>query len=176
MRQVLNTYLSPTGEQMIMYDTDTDDSDPKPVVSFVVGGKVVQTLAMGDLADWGVGFERFQVVCPFHLPSSQNAVAMAFTSAFDGSGSIFSLVTWKGNKYAQVFTTHGMQGRLQIGRGTLSMWTSAGRGECVWCEQHYTLEKFTWIKDMYRRTGATKLKRSFDPSDISGHPLEIDTD
>ena len=173
VRQVLDTHLSPTGEQIIAYDTNADDSEPKPVVAFVVGGKVVQTLAMGDLADWGVGFERFQAACPFQLLPSQGALALAFTSAFDGTGSIFSIVTWKANKYARVFTTHGVQGQLQIGRGKLSLWTSTGRGECVWCDQHYIVRHFTWIKDGYRNDGTTKLKPHFNPGTISGHPLVI---
>jgi hypothetical protein len=176
VRQVLNTHLSPTGEQIIAYDTDADDSDPKPALSFVVAGKVVQTLAMGDLADWGVGFERFQAACQFQLQPSQDAVALAFTSAFDGTGSIFSIVAWKDNKYALVFTTHGTQGRLQIGRGKLSMWTSTGGGECIWCDQHYAIKQFTWTKHTYKSVGTTKLKSSFDPSDISGHPLKISSD
>lgn len=176
VRQVLNTHLSPTGEQFIAYDTDADDSDPKPVVAFVVGGQVAQTFAMSDLTDWGVGFERFQSACAFHLQPTQDAVALAFTSAFDGTGSIFSVVAWKGNKYVLVFTTHGVQGQLKIGRGTLSMWTSTGRGECIWCDQHYTVRHFTWVNGRYRSDGTKRLEPPFDPSTISGHPLELISD
>ena len=176
VRQVLNTHLSPAGEQIIAYDFDPDDSDPKPVVAFAVGGKVVQSLAARDLYDRSGGFERFQVACPFQLLSTRGAVALAFTSAFDGSGSIFSIVSWKANKYALVLTAHGVQGRLWIERGKLSLWTSTGRGECVWCDQHYTVRHYVWVKGRYRSDGRTDLKPPFDPGTISGHPPELISD
>jgi hypothetical protein len=61
VRQVLSTHLSSTGEQIIAYDTDSDDSDPQPEVAVAAGSKVVETFAVSELADWGGGFVRFQM-------------------------------------------------------------------------------------------------------------------
>jgi hypothetical protein len=173
IRQTLETRLSPSGEQIVVYDSADDESDPHPKVAFFIEGKVRLILDIAQLTNWGGGFERFQAACPFDISPDGKAVALAFTTAFDGDGSVFDIVMWRAGTFEVVFTAHGGQGQLVIGRGSLSLWSSEGKGECVWCGQRYTVTQFVWRGHRYRKSTISKPKGIFDPSEISGQPLKF---
>jgi hypothetical protein len=173
VRQVLKSQLSPSGEQIVIYDTAGDESDPHPEVAFVVNAKVQLILGDTQLNDRGGGFVRFLAACPFHLDPDRKAVALAFSRAFDGTGSVFLIVMWQSGTFKIAFTAHGNQGQLVIGQDKLSLWTSNGDGECVWCGQHYTVTHFTWRNERFIKIATSKPKKSFDPSVISGQPLNF---
>lgn len=176
VRQVLNTQLSPSGEQVIIYDAASDESDPQPHVAFVIGEKVAKVLDGGEAAKAPGGFARYMSACQFDTAAHQKAVALAFSSAFDGSGSAFAVIMWHSGDYRVVSSLHGMQGQLVLRRGGLALWTSNGQGECVWCAQHYKIRHYVWRRGTYVRTGVTKLKRLYDPTVVSGTPLRLATE
>jgi hypothetical protein len=173
IRQILNSQLSPSGEEIVVYDSAEGESDPHPKVAFVVEGKVRLILDISQLTDWGGGFERFQAACQFDLGPDRKAVALAFTTAFDGTGSTFDIVMWQGGTFKILFSTHGIQGRLMIEPGRLSLWSSEGKGECVWCGQRYKTTQFVWRGSRFRKSTTGKPKGLFDPSEISGQPLNF---
>jgi len=173
VRQVLTTRLSPSGEQVIIYDAAIDESDPHPKVAFVVGGKVAKVLDETQTASGRGGFVRYLSGCPFDAAAHRKALALAFSTAFDGSGSAFAIIMWQSGEYGVVFNPHGMQAQLVLRRGSVELWTSDGTGECVWCAQHYQLTQYVWRDGKYVRTATNKAKHTYDPALISGTALRV---
>jgi hypothetical protein len=168
---VLNTQLSSSGEQVIIFDTTTDESDPHPQVAFVVGGIVVKVL--DELVGGRGGPVRYLAGCQFDAAKGRKAVALAFSTAFDGSGSSFDIIMWKSKDYQIVFSPHGFQGRLVLGRDRVTLWTGYDMGACVWCAHHYEVIRYRWHNGLYVETGINKLNKTYEPSAISGMPLRI---
>lgn len=172
-RQMLNTQLSPSGEQAIVYDTATDESDPHPKVAFVVGGRVAKVLDGTQMAGGRGGPVRYLAGCQFDAAKNLKAVALAFSTAFDGSGSAFDIIMWRSGDYRVVFDLYGMQGQLVLGRDVVALWTSDGMGECTWCPQHYEIRRYAWQNARYVKTAISKVKKSYDPTIISSVPLRF---
>ncbi len=64
---VLETRLSPSGEQVVVYSTDEDESNPKPKLAFVVSGKVKQVFAAAEISSEGGAFWRYQSGCQYQV-------------------------------------------------------------------------------------------------------------
>src|SRR5262249_14121793 len=116
---VLHTRLSRPGEQVIVYSTDKDESDPEPKLAFVVSGKVKQVLAAAHISSGGGGFWRYQSSCQFQITKNLNGLALAFTTGFDGAASAFAVVISKTNGYSVVFNALVSEGRMLLGLGHL---------------------------------------------------------
>jgi hypothetical protein len=185
VRRVLNTNISPTGEQTIIYDSDADESDPHPKVAFLVGGHIVKLLDGSDFNPRGGGFERYLSSCEFDLARNQRALALAITSGYDGAGSVFSIIRWQSGDYRVVFNQLVGQGRMELGILKLELWSSVfstGRKarnpdslnfECIWCPHHYLVTEYFWRDDNYIKAGSIKTQRTYDPAEISGTPLLV---
>ncbi len=172
---VLETRLSPSGEQVVVYSTDEDESNPKPKLAFVVSGKVKQVLAAAEISSEGGAFWRYQSGCQYQVAKKLNGLALAFTTGFDGATSAFAVVIWKASGYSVVFNPLVSEGRMLLGSGRLAVWGSDGNGECVWCKQHYTITNYRWKGGSYVKTSSRTLPKMFDPAEVSGTPLIIAT-
>jgi len=170
---VLQTHLSRSGEQVIVYSTDRDESNPAPKLAFVVSGKVKQVLAAADISSGGGGFWRYQSGCQYQITKILNGLALAFTTGFDGAASAFAVVIWKANGYSVVFNPLVSEGRMLLSLGHLAVWGSDGKGECVWCKQRYTVTNYQWQGETYAENSRRTLPKMFDPAAVSGTPLVI---
>ncbi len=173
VRQVLAARLSPSGEQVVVYDAASDESEPHPKVAFVAEGKVVTVLDEAQLATERGGFVRYLSGCQFDATAHQKALALAFSTAFDGSGSAFAIIMFESGGYRVVFNPHGMQAQLVLRRDSLLLWTSDGTGECVWCAQSYEITQYAWRQGKYVRTSTKKATHTYDPALMSGTPLSL---
>src|ERR1035441_1624646 len=171
--EVLNTQLAPSGEQVIVYSTNEDESDPLPKVAFITGGKLAKIMDASEMAPEGGGFWRFLSGCQFDVARNQKALALAFSTSFHGFGSAFAVIIWRSSDYQVVFNPLITQGRMVLSSGKLALWDSDGTGECVWCRQHYLVRNYEWHNKTYVRTTVVKLKKAYDPATISGTPLVI---
>jgi hypothetical protein len=184
VRRVLNTSLAPTGEQIVIYDSNADDDDPHPKVAFVVGGRVVKLFNGSDLSPRG-GFERYLSSCEFNLTSNERALSIAISTGYDGAASSFAIIRWQSGDYRVVFNPIVGQGRMEFGVLKLELWNSVyGTGknaqnpdslkfECTWCQHHYVITEYMWQNDRYIEAGSRRTKRAFDPAEISGTPLVV---
>jgi hypothetical protein len=171
--ELLSTTLAPSGEQVIIYSSDDDESDPHPKVAFIIGGKLGKVLDASEIVPKAGGFWRYLSGCQFEATRHQKALALAFSTTFDGSGSAFAVIMWQSGKYQIVFNPFVMQGRIVLSSGKLALWASDGMGQCVWCGQHYQISRYLWHDRTYVRTSVIKLKQAYDPATISGIPLVV---
>lgn len=181
-RRVINTNLAPSGEQIVIYDTNADDSDPHPKVGFVVGGRVVKVFNEIDIAPHGGGFERYLSSCEIELTRSQKAFAIALSSGFDGATTAFAIIRWHSGQYRVVFNPIVGQGRMEFGTLRLELWSAiagkvrdpksedSGIYECVWCAHRYLITKYLWQNGSYVKTDSKRTAITYDPAEISGTP------
>ena len=128
VRRVLDAGLSPSGEQVIVYDSAVDASDPHPKLAFVVHGRLVKLFDASDLAPRGGGFERYLSSCQFALATNQRAMVFAFSTAFDGTGSAFAIIGWQSGEYHVVFNPLVSQGRMELGTAKITLWKRSVEG------------------------------------------------
>jgi hypothetical protein len=171
VRQVLHTHLSPQGEEVIIYDTSSDDDDPHPKLAFVTRERVTTILDADEASRAPGGFTRFQSACEFEAGPHQHAVAFAFTSAFDGGASAFAIIIWRSGHYQPVFALTVAQGQLVLTHGGFTLWRSEMTGTCVWCPSQYSTVRYAWRNGTFIKTSSLKRKTWFDPAFISGTPL-----
>jgi hypothetical protein len=170
---LLDTRLSPSGEQVVVYSTDEDESNPHPKIAFIASGRVKKILAATEISSAGGGFWRYLSGCEYQVMPKQNGLALAFTTGFDGAASVFAVVIWKSKNYSVVFNPLVGQGRMVLSLGELALWGSDGTGECIWCEQHYRVTNYRWRGGAYFETTSTTLLKMFDPAEVSSIPLMI---
>jgi hypothetical protein len=170
---LLDTRLSPSGEQVVVYSTDEDESDPHPKIAFIISGRVKKILAATEISSEGGGFWRYLSGCQYQVVPRQNGLALAFTTGFDGAATVFAVVIWKSDSYSIVFNPLVGQGRMVLSLGKLVLWGSDGTGECVWCKQHYNVTSYRWRGGTYIKTSSTKSLKMFDPAEVSSTPLTI---
>ena len=184
VRRVLNTNLAPSGERIVIYDSDSDASDPHPKVAFLVAGHLVKLFNGSDFAPRGGGFERYLSSCQFDLARNQKAFAIALSTAFDGTGSAFAIIKWQSGDYRVVFKRMVGQGRMEFGILKLELWGRSsvltGRNannpnsaefECEWCLHRYVITEYLWRNGEYIKAGSVQTMRAYDPAEISGTPL-----
>jgi hypothetical protein len=87
-------------------------------VAFASGGKVVKVFDETQMASGGP--VRYLAGCQFDATKGRKAVALAFSIAFDGSGSFFNIVMWQSGDYRVVFSPHGFQSQLVLRRGSVA--------------------------------------------------------
>jgi hypothetical protein len=185
VRRVLDTNLSPSGEQIVIYDSDADESDPRPKMAFLLGGRVVKLFDGSDLSPRGGGFERYLASCEFDLAKDQRAFAIAVSSGYDGDATAFAIIRWQSSQYQIVFNPIVGQGRMELGALKLELWSTIwgkvrdpksedfGNYECVWCPHRYRVTEYLWRNGRYVKTGSYRTKKAHDPADISGISLLV---
>jgi hypothetical protein len=184
VRRVFDTHLSPTGEQVVISDNRADDSDPNPNVAIVVHGRVVKLFEGRELDPQAGGFERYLSSCEVDLTRTQKALAVAFSSGFDGASSAFTIIRWQAGDYRVVFNHAADEGRMEFGTLKFELWHSvvdkvknpdSDDFECVWCPHHYVVTEYLWRHNRYIKAGSVRMRRAYDPAEISGNPLLVTT-
>lgn len=185
VRQVLNTNLAPSGEQIVVYDSNADDSDPHPKIAFLVGGRVVKLLDGSNFNPHTGGFERYLSSCEVSLTRNERAFAISISSGFDGAASAFVIIKWQSGEYRVVFNPMVGQGRMVFESPKLELWGSLwgkvrglkseqiGKFECVWCQHRYLVKEYLWRNGKFVKTGSRRTKTVYDPAEISGVSLEV---
>jgi hypothetical protein len=188
VRRILDTKLAPSGEQIVIYDSSTDDSDPLPKVAFVVGGHTVKVFDGEALNPKGGGFERYLSSCEFDLTPKQRALAIVVSAGYDGAASAFAIMAWQSGEYRIVFHTRVGQGRMELGVLKFELWdmiwgkvtdrkrVDFGDPECVWCPHRYRITEYLWRDGKYFKAGSRETVKQFDPAEISGRSLELKLD
>ncbi len=184
-RRVLNTNLAPSGEQVVIYDSSAEDSDPHPKVAVVVRGRVANLFDGGDFNRHSGGFERYLSSCEFDLAPNERALAVALSSGFDGAATVFAIIRWQAGKYRVVFNPMVTQGRIEFVAIKLELWDGIwgkvkdpksaeyGDYECVWCPHRYRVTEYLWRNGEYVKAGSHRTRRAYDPSDISKTSLLV---
>jgi hypothetical protein len=184
-RRILNTNLVPSGEQVVIYDSSADDSDPHPKVAVVAGGRVARLFDGGDFNPHSGGFERYLSSCEFDLAPSEKALAVAVSSGYDGAATVFAIIRWHAGQYRVVFNPIVGQGRIEFGSLKLELWDMIwgkvkdpksedyGNYECVWCPHRYRVTEYLWRNGKYVKAGSYRTRRLYDPSDISKTSLLV---
>ncbi len=184
VRRLQETKLSPSGEQIVMYDTK-DDSEPNPKVAIVVHGILAETYEVSKLVEYGQG-ALYATSCEFEIEPAQRALAIAYTLSGDGTGSAFLVLTWSSaGHYELVFHRTVGQGRIVLGSRTLELWErtfgknasrpDSSNFECEWCQHRYLITEFEWRNGQYVKTRSKRTPKAYDPAEISGTPLQIKT-
>lgn len=185
VRRVLDTNLAPSGERIVVYDSNADDSDPHPKVAFLVGGRVVQLLNGSDFNPRTGGFERYLSSCEIVLTRNERAFVVAISSGFDGAASDFAIIRWQSGEYRIVFNPMVGQGRMEFETPKLELWSSlwgkvrglksevVGKYECVWCQHRYLVTEYLWRNGEFVKNGSYRTRTVYDPADISGVPLVV---
>jgi hypothetical protein len=183
VRQVFNTNLSPSGEDVIVYDSSAEDFDPKPRVAILVNGRIAKLFDTEELDPSGAGFEKYLGGCLFALTRNQKALAIAVSSAGDGTGSEFTIITWHSGAFRIEFKLSVAQGRLELSSQSLKVWDRVlGRNasrpesphfECEWCPHRYVVTEYIWRNGRYAKAGSRRTKQMYDPADVSGPALVL---
>lgn len=169
VRKVMNTRLAPGGEELIFYDVRRDELEPLPRLAVLVGGSVLRTLDSFS----GYGFTHYLSSCEFTLNPGKEAVALAYSTAGDGSGTDFQVLGWDSGGYRKLLGVNVAQGRMLLQPDRLSVWASLGTGECVWCRSRYTETVYVWSGERFVSQGTRMLPGLLDPGEVSGLPLVI---
>jgi hypothetical protein len=182
IRGVEQTRLGPSGEQIIMYDTN-EDLEPDPRVAVVVSGILTEVYEVSKFVEYGKG-ALYATSCEFNLTPTQRALAIAYTLSGDGTESAFLILTWSAaGQYALVFHRTVGQGRLVFGSQTLELWEStrgkyasrpdSAKFECEWCQHRYLITEFEWRNGEYVERRSKRTRTAYDPAGISSTPLQI---
>jgi hypothetical protein len=184
VRRVLDTNLAPSGEKVVVYDTAADDSDPHPKVAFVANGHLVKVFDGPGLAARGGGFERYLASCQIDLATGQKALAVALSTAFDGTGSAFAVIQWQSGEYRVILNPIAIQGRMEFGVLNIELWSRSPKDaggnaqnpdpsdfDCDWCPHQYVVTEFAWRNGKYVKTSSKRTARTYDPAELSGAPL-----
>lgn len=184
-RRTLNTSLAPSGEQVVIYDSSADDSDPHPKVAIVVGGRIAKLFDGGEFNPHSGGFERLLASCEVDLAPNDKALAVAVSSGYDGAATVFAIIKWQAGQYRVVSNPMVGQGRIEFGNLRLELWDviwgkvndpkneEYGKYECVWCPHRYRVTEYLWRNGKYVKAGSYRTTRNYDPSDISGTSLLV---
>ena len=184
-RRVLNTSLAPSGEQVVIYDSSADGSDPHPRVAVMVGGRIAKLFDVGDFDPHSGGFERYLSSCEFDLAPNERALAVAVSSGFDGAATVFAVIEWHLGQYRVVFNRMVGQGRIEFGTLKLELWGRIwekvkdpkseyyGMYECVWRPHRYRVTEYLWRNGKYIKAGSYRTRKAYDPSDISQTSLLV---
>jgi hypothetical protein len=175
VNNILETKLAPSGENVVIYSTDEDESNPHPRIAFISRGALVKVLDANEIAPKAGGFWRYLSSCQFEATTDTRALALAFTTGFDGAGSVFAIVMWQSGDYRIVFSPLVGQGRMVLSLGTVEVWESDGSGECVWCPHHYQIAHYKWHHREYVKTKVTKVDKPYDPAIMTSSPLLLGT-
>jgi len=177
------TEIAPSGERIIMYDAK-DDSEPNPRIAIVVNAAIVKTYEISKLVEYGEG-ATYATSCEFEIAPGQRALAVAYTLSGDGTGSAFIVLTWWGGEYRVAFHRTVGQGRLVLGSGTLRLWErtfgkyasrpDSDKFECEWCKHKYLITELAWQHGDYVKTRIKRTPTSYDPAEITGTPILIET-
>jgi len=124
VRRMLHTNLVPSGEQIVVYDSNADDSDPHPKVAFLVDGRIVKLFDGSDLNSHSGGFERYLSSCEIVLASNERAFVIAISTGYDGAASVFAVIRWQSGDYRVVFSPIVGQRRMVFETGKLELWSS----------------------------------------------------
>jgi hypothetical protein len=182
IREVKQTALTSTGEQVIFYDTD-DGTKPNPQIAIITKGVLNQTFELAHFVKYGE-FAVYTTSCEFQVSPDQMALAIAYTNSGDGTSSIFLIVTWSSAaKYEVVFHRHVGQGRIVLEPGRLELWErtmgkyaslpDSPQFECEWCEHQYLITQFMWRDGKYRKTRSRRTSKFYNPAEISSTPIQI---
>jgi hypothetical protein len=183
VRALQQTRLSPSGEQIIMYDTSKEVTDPDPRVAVVVDGVLTEVYAVSKLVEYGDA-AIYATSCAVNLTPAQGALAIAYTLAGDGTSSAFLNLTWSAAAhYTVAFHRSVGQGRIIFGPQTLELWEStrgkyarrpeSSKFECEWCDHRYLVTEFEWRNGTYVKRRSRLTGTAYDPAEISGTPLQI---
>jgi hypothetical protein len=186
-RRLLNTNLAPSGEQVVIYDSSADESDPQPKVAILVGGRIAKLFDGGEINSHGGGFERYLSSCEFDIAPNERALAVAISAGYDGAGTVFAVIRWQSGQYRVVFNPLVGQGRIEFGTLKLELWNMIwgkvkdrkseeyGNFECVWCPHRYLVTEYLWRDGKYVKAGSYRTRRAYNPSDISQTSLLVNT-
>ena len=179
---LLPSGLAGPDEQMIVYNSSKDELDPRPKIAFLVNGKLAKLFDTSEFAPSGGGFDRYLASCRLQVAKGQPAVAIAISTAGDGTGSAFAIILWQSSGYRVIFKRQVSQGRIEFEDSALELWNrsfsviqseKSEMVECEWCPHRYNITQYVWRGDQYVKTGSQRTKRKFDPAEITGKPLII---
>jgi len=182
VRRIQQTGLGPSGEQIVMYDTNDENSEPNPKVAIVVRGTLAKTYDVSKLVEYGQG-ALYATSCEFELAPMHKALAIAYTLSGDGTGNAFIVLTWSAGDYQAIFHRTVGQGRIVLGTSTMELWErtlgkyasrpESDNFECEWCQHRYLITEFHWRNGEYVKTGSKRTSKAYDPAEISGTPVLI---
>jgi len=182
IRDILHTTLAASGEQVVMYDSTTDELAPDPKIAIVSNGAVVATFDVAKLvphAEQAI----YQTSCQIQLHADQSGFVVAYTLSGDGTGSAFILLAHIAGKYRVVFSRLVGQGRLVFQTGTMQLWertfdksrqsADSPNFECEWCDHRYLVATYRWRDNQYVKVASNRTKTIFDPAQMTGTPVVI---
>ena len=184
LRRVLDTHLSPSGEQVVFYDSDPDESDPHPKVAIMVGGRVVKSFDAGQFKSPQRRLRTLSVelrIQPHKPPTSAGSLDV---NSFRWRRHDFRQSS-AGSRAATRWCSNPMvaQGRMEFGSLKLHLWRSVSGGtthsrnsdsapfECMWCPHHYVVTEYLWRNGRYVKAGSKRTSNAYDPSEITGTSL-----
>jgi len=182
VRAVRRTDLAPSGEQIVMYDTSTDEFAPKQRIAVISDGKVISNFEVTRLVAYGEQ-AIYQTSCEFEVRTGQKGFVVAYLLSGDGTGSAFILLTHTARDYRVVFARIVGQGRLVFKVGTFDLWertfdkrrqnAELDNFECEWCDHRYRISKYSWNNGSYVKVASTRTKNTYEPAAITGTPVII---
>lgn|GEM_PF-1556977 len=183
VREVIQTHLAPSGEQVILFDSGDGGDESNPRVSVLSNNAVKATFEIGSLVEYGK-YGVYITACEFDLSPTQKALAAAYITSGDGSGSAFVIFAWEDGKYQAVFKRTVGQGRIVFGTSGMKIWEAtfgkyasrpdSPKFECIWCRHRYKVTAYEWRDGEYVEGGSKLTTTMFDPGDISGTPFVIE--
>jgi len=184
VRRIQQTGLGPSGEQIVMYDTSDQNSEPNGRVAIVALGTLAKAYDVSSLVEYGQG-ALYATSCEFELAPMHRALAIAYTLSGDGTGSAFIVLTWWAGDYHVIFHQTVGQGRIVLGSRTIELWErtlgkyasrpESDNCECEWCRHRYLSTEFQWRNGEYVKTRSKRTSKAYDPAEISGTPVLIKT-
>jgi hypothetical protein len=141
--------LSPTGEQVLLYNSSRDEVNPLPVLAIVQSGKIAKSYLLGETMKDAGGYALLLAYCKVRDTKNRNVIAVALQVSGDGSAIGFLIFAWIDGDYRILFNEQSFEGRLNFleGSAEFELWNSNNDGECVWCPQHYTIATYRLQND-----------------------------
>ena len=168
VRMMKETHLNKAGETSLVYDMKPE-FEPYSHIAIIRDGKRVADFRLASVFPLSVGAEGYALVqaAEFKLPVGDDAFVTAFENIGDGAGTLFVVISnWQGN-YRVSWKKGTTQGRFQVLQsGKVRVWNGLDDSECVWCEEHYTIETLEWQDGAFARLQKVTPGHKYSPYSI----------
>ncbi len=181
VRNIQDTKLSSTGEQIIICGPEAPEEGPTHVIVTDGHTLALKDIDVDELFSESGGAYQFVSATEVVNKSNRHAYLVAFLSAGDGSGSCLFAIGYSGDKYKVLLHRSVTQGRIVFHRDkdSIEIWDSAEgacpRGnDCVWCLHPYRIEKYLWVADEFRLQHTITTKHCFSPGSIVSQSITVE--
>lgn len=168
VRLLASTHLAIDGETSLVYDLGKFGSHSH--IAVIKSGRRIADFRLGDVFPPSAGAEDYTFIQAAETEEAdrQHVLITAFQNVGDGSGTLFALLVIKNGAYEVNWKQGTHQGRFkEVDGGKVELWNGEGDGDCVWCDEHYTVTTYIWRDGTFHALTHIETRKALGPYKVS---------